>query len=91
MSENLGTNSEGSVFQVLEGVFYYVDPTTSSNTMNVFVGSKECECIPLLGKHCSLRAFVRHMVEHAGLMQGAEKRGLRFSIIIVLLRNRTRW
>ena len=31
------TNNEGSVFQVLEGVVYYVDPTTSSNAINAFV------------------------------------------------------
>ena len=30
-------DSEGGIFQVLEGVFYYVDPTTSSNAMNAFV------------------------------------------------------
>ena len=35
--ENLSTDNEGSVFQVLEGVVYYVDPTTSSNAMNAFV------------------------------------------------------
>jgi len=45
----------------------------SSNTTNVFVGSKERVRIPLSGKYCSLQAFVRHMVEHAGLRQGAEK------------------
>ena len=59
--------SEGSIFQVLEGVVYYVDPTTSSNAMNAFVGSKERVRVPLSGKHCSLQAFVRHVVEHAGL------------------------
>ena len=48
-SKNLSTDSEGSVFQVLEGVVYYVDPTSSSNAMNAFVGSKECVCIPLSG------------------------------------------
>ena len=36
-SKNLSTDSEGSVFQVLEGVVYYVDPTTSSDAMNAFV------------------------------------------------------
>ena len=61
-----------------------MDPTTSSNTMNVFVGSKEHVRIPLSGKHCSLPAFVRHVVEHGGLRQGAEKRGLGFSIDIKL-------
>ena len=30
-SETTSTDSEGSVFQVLEGVVCYVDPTTSSN------------------------------------------------------------
>ena len=48
--------------------------------MNAFVGSKEHVHIPLSGKHCSLQAFVRHMVEHGGLRQGAEKQGLGFSI-----------
>jgi len=32
---------EGSIFQVLESVVNYVDPTTSSNAINAFVGSKE--------------------------------------------------
>ena len=36
-SKNSSTGSEGGIFQVLEGVFYYVDPTTSSNAMNAFV------------------------------------------------------
>jgi len=36
-NENLSTDNEGSVFQVLEGVVCYVDPTTSSNAMNAFV------------------------------------------------------
>ena len=40
-SESTSADSEGSVFQVLEGVVYYVAPTTSSNAMNAFVGSKE--------------------------------------------------
>ena len=54
--------------KVLEGVVYCLDPTTSSNAMNAFVGRKERVRIPLLGKHCSLRqALVRHLVEHAGL------------------------
>lgn len=77
------------VFRVLEGHVYYVDPTTSSKTsdaMNVFVGSKERERIPLSGKHCSLQAFVRHGVEHAGLRQEAEKRGLGSSINIKFCR-----
>ena len=62
----------------------YVDPTTFANTMNVFVGSKEHVHIPLSGKHCSLQAFVRHVVEHGGLRQGAEKQGLGFSIDLKL-------
>ena len=37
---------EGSVFQVLECVVNYVDPITSSNAMNAFVGSKERVRIP---------------------------------------------
>ena len=69
MSKNLSTDSEGSVFQVLEGVVYYVDPTSSSNAMNAFVGSKECVRIPLSGKHWSVQEFVRHLVEHAGLRE----------------------
>ena len=60
-------DSVESVFQVLEGVIYYVDQTTSSNAMNVFVGSKEHVCIPLSEKHCSLQAFVKHVVELVGL------------------------
>jgi len=73
---------EGSVFQVLEGVVNYVDPATSSNAMNVFVGSKDRVRIPSSGKHCSLQAFVKHVVEHAGLREEAQKRGLSSSIDI---------
>ena len=40
-------------FQVLEGVVYYVDPTTSSNAMNAFVGNNERVHIPLSGTHSS--------------------------------------
>jgi len=59
-SESISTDSEGSVFQVLEGVVYYVDPTTSSNTMNAFVGrSKEQVRIFLSGKHCSLKSLYK--------------------------------
>ena len=65
-----------NVFQVLEGVVYYLDPTTSSSAMNAFVGSKERVRIPLSGKHCSLQAFVKHVVEHIGPRKEAQKRGL---------------
>ena len=54
-SKSTSADIEGSVFQVLKGVVYYVHPTTSSNVMNAFVGSKECVRIPLSGKHCSLQ------------------------------------
>ena len=37
-------------FQVLEGVIYYVDPITSSNVMNAFVGSKERVRTSFIGK-----------------------------------------
>ena len=55
-----------------------MDPTTFSNAMNAFVGSKEHVRIPLSGKHSS--SFVRHVVEHAGPRQEAEKRGFGSSI-----------
>ena len=73
---------------MVDGVVHYVDPTTSSNAMNAFVDSKECVCvrIPLSGKHCSLQAFVKHMVEHAGLREEAQKRGLGSRIDIKLCR-----
>ena len=32
-------------------------------------------CVFLLGKHCSLQAFVKHVVEHAGLREEAQKQG----------------
>ena len=52
----------------LEGVrLFSVDPTTSSNAINAFVGSKERVRIPLSRKNCSLQAFVKHVVEHVGL------------------------
>ena len=63
-----------------------MDPRTSSNAVNAFVGSKERVRIPLSGKHCSLQAFVRNVVEHAGLREEAEKRGLGSSINIKLCR-----
>ena len=75
-SESTRADIDGSIFQVLEGVVNYVDPTTSSNAMIAFVGSKERVRIPSSGKHCSLQAFVRHVVEHAGLREEAQKRGL---------------
>ena len=86
VSKSTSADSEESVFQVLEGVIYYVDQTTSSNAMNVFVGSKEHVCIPLSEKHCSLQAFVKHVVEHAGLREEAQKRGLASRIDIKLYR-----
>ena len=70
-SENLSTDSEGGIFQVLEGVVYYVDPTTFSNVMNAFVADwqqRACS-YSLSRKHCSLQAFVRQVVEHAGLKE----------------------
>ena len=59
-----------------------MDPTTSSNAINAFAGSKERVRIPLSGKHCSLQAFVKHVVQHAGLSEEAQKRGLGSSIDI---------
>ena len=85
-SESISMDSEGSVFQVFKGLVYYVDPTTSSNASNAFVGSKERVRILLSGKHCSLKAFLRHVVEHAGLRGEAEKRGPGSSIDIKLFR-----
>ena len=85
-SESTSADSEGSVFQVLEGVVYYVDPTTSSNAMNAFFGSKERVRIPLSEKHCSSQAFVKHVVEHAGLKEEAQKRGFGSRIDIKLCR-----
>ena len=64
--------------------FYYVDPTTTSNAMNVFLGGKERVRIPLSGKHCSLQAFVKHVVEHEDLRKEAQKRGLGCRIDISL-------
>jgi len=59
--ESTSADIKGSVFQVLEGVANYVDPTASSNAMNAFVGSKDRERIPSSRKHCSLQAFVKHV------------------------------
>ena len=75
-SGSTSADIEGRVFQVFEGDVNYVDPTTSSNAMNAFVGSKERVCIPSWVKHCSLQAFVKHVVEHAGLREEAQKQGL---------------
>ena len=66
-SENLSMDCEGIFFQVLECVVYYVNPATSSNAMNAFIGSKERVPIPLSGNDCSSQAFARHVVEHVGL------------------------
>ena len=79
-SESTSADIEGSVFQVLEVVVNYVNPTTSSNAMNAFVGSKERVRILSSGKHCSLQAFVKHAVEHAGFGEEAKERGLGSSI-----------
>jgi len=79
----------GGVFQVLEGVFNYVDPKTSSNAMNAFVGGKGRVRIPSTGKHCSLQAFVKHVIEHAGLREEAQKRGLGSGIDIKIIANWT--
>jgi len=77
-SESTSADIEGSAFQVLEGV-----ATTSSNAaMNAFVDSKERVRIPSSGKHCSLQAFVKHVVEHAGLREEAQKRDIGSSIDI---------
>lgn len=40
--------------------------------------------IPLSGKHCSLQELVMHVIEHAGLREEAEKRGLESSIDVKL-------
>ena len=81
-SGSTSADIEGRVFQVFESVVNYVDPTTSSNAMNAFVGSKERVRIPSSGKHCSLQAFVKHVVEDAGLREEAQKQGLGSSIDI---------
>ena len=70
-SKNLSTDSEGGIFQVLEGVVCHGDPTTLSNAMNAFVADwqqRACR-YSLSRKHSSLQAFVRHVVEHAGLRE----------------------
>jgi len=77
-SGSTSADIEGSV----EGVVNYVDPTTSSSAMNAFVGSKERVRILSSGKHCSLQAFVKHVLEHAGLRDEAQKRDLGSSIDI---------
>ena len=82
-SESTSADIEESVFQVLECVVNYADPTTSSNAMNAFVGSKERVRIPSSGKYCSLQALVKHVVEHAGIRKEAQKRGLGSSIDII--------
>ena len=56
-SENLSMDCEGSFFQVLECVVYYVNPATSSNAKNAFVGSKERVPIPLSGNDSPRRHF----------------------------------
>ena len=49
-------------------------------------GSKERVRILLSSKHCSLQAFVKHVVEHAGLRKETQKRGLGSRIDIKLCR-----
>ena len=63
-----------------------MDPTTSSNAINALVGSKERVRIPLSRKHCSLQAFVKHVVEHVDLRKEAQNRGLGSRIDIKLCR-----
>ena len=43
-----------------------MDPTTSSNAMNAFVGSKERGRIPYRESAAPCKAFVKHVVEHVG-------------------------
>ena len=60
--------------------------------MNAFVASKERVPIPLSGKNCSLQAFVRHVVEHAGLREEKnEDSGDYHQYKTMPLRKRTRW
>ena len=56
-------------FQVLEGVVYYVDPTTTSNAMNAFVGSKERVRIPLSGKHAYSMTLIDSLVKSETLQE----------------------
>ena len=93
-SESTSADSEGSIFQVLEGVVYYVDSTTSSNAMNVLVGSKEHVSIPLSGKHCSLQAFVKRACGRTCMPQeGSSKTRSQVQnrYKTMRLRKRTRW
>ena len=39
--------------------------------MRFLVATEERVRIPLSGKHCSLQAFVKHIVEHVGLRKEA--------------------
>ena len=48
-SESTSADIEGSVLQVLECVVNYVDPTTSSNAMNAFVGGKRACAYSFIG------------------------------------------
>ena len=80
--------SEGEVseeqFRVLEGVVYFVDPTSPGSFS--FLGGKERIRIPLKREHNSLDTSKRHIVEHAGLKTEAEKRGIWSSIDLKLCR-----
>ena len=54
--------------------------------MRLFVANEERVRILLSGKHCSLQAFVKHVVEHVGFRKEAQKRGLGSRIDIKLCR-----
>ena len=87
VNESIITDSEGSVFQVLEGVVYYMDP------MNIFK-CNECVCwqqrafaYSFIGKKLLLASVCKARgIEHAGPREQAEKRGLESSIDINLCR-----
>ena len=69
-SESTIADSEGSVFQVLEGVVYYVDPTTTLNAMNAFVGSKE------FVDTASHQVKFKPLVRRSSLLRAPEERGI---------------
>lgn len=76
--------SKNEIICMLEGVVYYVDPKSPGALS--FSGGKERIRVPLTTGHVLLAEFRKHVIQHAGLKEEAEKRGLGKSIDVKLCR-----
>ena len=81
-SESTSADIEGSVLQVLECIVNYVDPTTSSNAMNAFVGGKRACAYCFIGNALLLASICKARGRTCRPQEEAQKRGLGSSIDI---------